>query len=175
MIKSPAIYMLNGPGGAGKTTASRLLAEQFEQCVLIEVDEVRKLIVKGEANPFTPEGQSQLMLSTKNTALLAQNYINAGFSVIIDDCISGKERLDYYFQAFEEKDFKVALVLPSKQTLIERDNRREGRARLGIDKITWLYDRFSERLSSEDRWKVIDNTNLTPDATVLELLKAFED
>ncbi len=175
MLKSPAIYMLNGPGGAGKTTASRLLAKEFEQCALIEVDEVRKLIVQGEADPFTSEGQEQLMLSTKNTALLARSYIDAGFSVIIDDCTTGKERLDYYFEAFEKNDFKVALVLPSKQTLIERDNRREGRARLGIDKITWLYDRFSERLPNEDRWKVIDNTSLTPNATVLELLKAFEN
>ena len=175
MFKSPTIYMLNGPGGAGKTTASRLLAKEFEQCALIEVDEIRKLIVQGEADPFTGEGQEQLMLSTKNTALLAQSYIDAGFSVIIDDCIAGKERLDYYFEAFEKNDFKVALVLPSEQTLIERDNRREGRARLGKDKIEWLYNRFSERLPSEDRWKVVDNTDLTPEATVSKILEVFNN
>lgn len=174
MFKSPAIYILNGPGGAGKTTASRLLAKEFEQCALIEVDEIRKLIVKGEADPFTSEGQEQLMLSAKNTALLARSYIDAGFSVIIDDCIAGKERLDYYFQAFERNDFKVALVLPSKQTLIERDGLREGRAQLGSDKISWLYDRFRERLPEEDRWQVVDNTNLTPEGTAQKLLDVFK-
>lgn len=90
--------MINGPGGAGKTTSSRLLAREFEKCVLIEVDEIRKLIVQGEADPFTSDGQEQLMLSTRNTAFLAQSYIDAGFSVIIDDCITGKERLDFTFR-----------------------------------------------------------------------------
>jgi adenylate kinase family enzyme len=31
--------MLNGPGGAGKTTTARLLAERLERCAFIEVDD----------------------------------------------------------------------------------------------------------------------------------------
>lgn len=97
MINTPTIYLLNGPGGAGKSTLARLFAKEFKQCALIEVDEIRKNIIRGEADPFTPEGQSQLVLSTKNSTQLALNYIEAGFSVIIDDCVAGKERLDYYY------------------------------------------------------------------------------
>lgn len=69
----------------------------------------------------------------------------------------------------------MALILPNKQTLIERDRQRQGRSKLGVDKISWLHDRFNERLDCEDRWRVLDNTELTPEETTLALLEIFEN
>ncbi|HSX31338.1 MAG TPA: AAA family ATPase [Candidatus Saccharimonadales bacterium] len=164
-----AIYILNGPGGAGKTTTARLLAEQLERCALIEVDEIRKLIVQGESDPFSKEGQAQLILSSQNAAQLARNFYDNGFTVIIDDCVTDKERLDYYCKTLHELPFKIFLILPTQEALISRDNERKGRSKLGRTKIEWLYQRFVERANEEQRWEIIDNTHLTATETVKRL------
>jgi hypothetical protein len=128
-----------------------LLTEKFEKCALIEVDEIRKLIVRGESDPFTEEGQAQLMLSAKNTIQLARNFYETGFTVIIDDCITDEARFTYYVKSLHGIPFATVLLLPDKEMIIQRDDKRLGRARLGIEKITWLHERFSKRVQDEKR------------------------
>ncbi len=165
MKNKPFILLLIGPGGAGKTTAAELLAARFKQCAVIEVDEIRHMIKSGHVDPFTKEGHQQLELSTKNACSLAKSFVKEGFNVIIDDCVTGKKRLNLYYRTMKPNRFLTILLLPSKEIIKKRDAKRTGRARLG-KKTLELHDRFLKRLSEETRWHAIDNSKHMPKQTV---------
>jgi adenylylsulfate kinase-like enzyme len=167
------IILINGPGGAGKTTASILLAKKFKRSAVIEADEIRLMIKSGYKSPFTKAGQAQLELSTKNACLLAKAFADEGFDVIIDDCTTGKKRLDLYYKTLKKYRFLIILLLPTRSIVKKRDGQRTGSAKLGKQGLT-LYDKFIKRLPEEKRWVVLDNSNLTPAQTVLKMSRIIK-
>ena len=173
MTQAPLICLLIGPGGSGKTTASKLLAQKFEKSAVIEVDMIRHMIANGHVDPFLKEGTDQLVLSTRNACVLAKNFANAKFNVIIDDCTTDKRRLDLYFRTLKSYRLLVVLLLPKRETLLKRDAVRKGRARLGT-KTLELHDRFTQRMLEEKRWHVIDNSTLSPQETVDAIFKKLK-
>src|SRR6266481_5899774 len=126
MKKKLFICLLIGPAGAGKTTASLLLAKKFKKCAVIEVDVIRHMIKGGYIPPFGEDGYDQLVLSTKNASILAKGFVKEGFSIIIDDCVTGKKRLDLYYRLFKNYRFLTILLLPNEKTVKMRDAKRMG-------------------------------------------------
>ncbi len=170
VIDHPIICLLIGPGGAGKTTVSALLAKKFSKCVVIEADELRHMVKKGLTDPFSREGQDQLVLSTKNSCLLAKSFADQNFNVIIDDCVAGKPRLDLYYKLLKRYHLVTILLLPNREAIRHRDSRRTGTARLG-KKTLAIHDKFIQRIEQEKRWHVIDNSNHTPQTTMRAIYK----
>ncbi len=66
----PAIWLINGIPGAGKSTVSRLLAARFSRGVHIEGDVLQeRFIVSGGVNPGgepADEAQRQIELNVRN-------------------------------------------------------------------------------------------------------------
>ena len=86
------VFLVTGPSAAGKTTVARLLAEQFRRGVHLEGDFFRRSIVAGR-HEMTPaleaEALEQLRLRYRLAASAADSYVEAGFTVVLDDVIAG--------------------------------------------------------------------------------------
>ncbi len=170
-MQKPVILLLNGPGGAGKSTVSQLVAKKLENCAVIDADVIRNMVVSGFINPFLAEGVDQYTLGMHNTAQLARSFYDAGYSVVVDGGATRKKYLDIYYDKLHGANLVNILLLPSNESLVKRDAGRQGKAHLGEEKITWLHDLFGSWYEEEKRWKVLDNTNLTPEETASALFE----
>ena len=77
------ILAITGPTGSGKSMTASKLSKEIERCVNIEVDHVKHMIVNGFIYGNVPEGVPQWQLLSTNIGMLAKNFQDAGYSVII--------------------------------------------------------------------------------------------
>ena len=84
----PVLILTGGPA-AGKTTCARELAGVRERCAVVDVDDIRQLIVAGHVPPWRgAEGAFQHRMGVVNACALAHNCRAGGFEVIIADMVS---------------------------------------------------------------------------------------
>jgi hypothetical protein len=88
--------LLSGGPAVGKSTCGRLLASGRERAAFIDVDDIRQLVVSGDATLWSgPEGERQLLLAARNAAALARNFSADGFDVVAADFVTPGSLLTY--------------------------------------------------------------------------------
>lgn len=94
--------VLTGGPAVGKSTCGRALASERNRAAFIDVDDIRQLVVAGDATGWTgAEGEAQLSLSAQNAASLARNFHRAGFDVVIADFVTADSLAVYRNQLAE--------------------------------------------------------------------------
>jgi predicted kinase len=83
--------VLSGGPAVGKSTCGRRLAEEKERAAFIDADDIRQLVVAGDATLWSgADGREQHLLACRNTAALARNFAAAGFDVVIADVVTSE-------------------------------------------------------------------------------------
>ena len=91
----PPLILTGGPA-VGKSVTARALAEVRPRCAVIEVDDVRQLVVSGAAAPWEgKEGREQQRLGVTNACGLARNFLAMGIEVVVADVLT-PETSDLY-------------------------------------------------------------------------------
>lgn len=86
MTRSPLV--LTGGPAVGKSVTARALAGGRARCAVVEVDDVRQLVVSGAAAPWEgEEGRGQQKLGVINACSLARNFLDAGIEVVVADVL----------------------------------------------------------------------------------------
>ncbi len=172
MIKNQSnfVCLITGPAGSGKSSVSKALAKKFERSAVIEVDTLRGMIKGGYVRPWphTEEVDLQLSLSAKNACDMANNLLEKGFSVFIDDVV-GRKLLEQYSNFFKDKNFKAFLLLPSLEALLARFDNRGNNEELR-ERTIELHKRFSEK-RNQLNWQIISSSNQTLKETVGQIYK----
>jgi dephospho-CoA kinase len=86
-----SIVVLTGGPGAGKSTIARAVAPLRRRCAVIEVDDVRQMLVQPHAAPWEDaEGLRQQKLGASNAARLAIGFADDGEDVVITDVVNNE-------------------------------------------------------------------------------------
>jgi predicted kinase len=83
-----ALVLTGGPA-AGKSTCARELAARLDRAAVVDVDDIRQLVVAGAAAPWEgAAGDEQRSLGATNACALARNFLAAGFDTVIADVLT---------------------------------------------------------------------------------------
>jgi GrpB-like predicted nucleotidyltransferase (UPF0157 family) len=167
--QQPVVYLNTGPMAAGKSTVARLLAARLERGVHLEGDVFRRSIVGGRAEMTpdpSPEALDQLRLRYRLAAAAADGYVEAGFSVAVEDVVAGP-MLAEWPAMLRSRPCHVVVLLPSLEAVVAREAERVQKG-YGAWTAEQLYQGFAGDTPRVGIW--LDTTNLTPEETVEEIL-----
>src|SRR5216684_2442586 len=90
LINQPALIVVTGIMAAGKSTIARMLAQRFPRGVHVPADALQQMIVSGsewvkEPGEVGREEARQLRLRLKHMCLLGRSFLEAGFTMVLDD------------------------------------------------------------------------------------------
>jgi len=156
------ILAITGPTGSGKTTTASELAKQIDKCVNIDADTVKHMIVTGFIYSDSDAGIPQWELLGTNIGMLAKNFQEAGFNVIINGYIN--EPAWNNVQKHVTLTHKV-LLLPHPETITQRDAGRDEEIQMGAEAVREHHHYFSNASFYNDFTK-LDSTNHKIDETV---------
>lgn len=158
--------------GSGKSSTSQALAKRFDRSAVIEVDKLRAMVVGGfvRPSPYNEEVELQLSLAAKNACQIASNFLENGFSVFIDAQV-GRKLLKQYSEYFRDTDFKIFLLLPSLESLLERYDKRGDYPELR-ERTIELYKLYTDKKDSLN-CETIDSSNQTLEETTDQIYKAL--
>jgi cytidylate kinase len=164
----PEVFLIAGAMAAGKTTVARLLAARFERGVHIEGDTFRRNIVRGRIDPtpdLAPAAVAQLRLRYRLAATSADAYVDAGFTVALEDVVVGPMLAEY--AGLIRSPLHVVVLCPSLHEIRARDETRSHHG-YGLWSPEQLHDVLERQTPRIGRW--LDNSNLTAEETVEEIL-----
>lgn len=151
-----SVIILTGPPGAGKNTISEILAQKRGACAVVDVDQVRWMVINSHKAPWEgEEGHRQQQLGVKNACMLAKSFSHNGFDVIITDVLSD-ETAKIYLAKLNESIPKIVLLIPTREEIDRRNTIRPPRLKEG--EIANLYE---EQLRLKIYDEKIDNSSLT--------------
>ncbi len=178
-MAEPAIIVVTGIQGAGKSTVGALLAARFERGAFVEADALQKMIVSGgewatetgePGGPMTEETRRQLRLRLRNACLLARSFREAGFTAVIDDIIIG-ERWDHLREDLAGLPFYFVVLAPEVETVITRD---AGRPKtVGAGWAEHLDGELRRTMAGAGLW--VDGTRQTAEETVDEIMRRLDE
>ncbi len=174
-LEEPAIIVVSGVQGAGKSTVARLLAERFQRGVHIEADTLQRMIVSGgewTREPGEPPGEAarQLRLRLRNACLLARSFLDAGFTAVVDDIIVG-ERFEHLRADLAGLPFHLVVLAPDVETAIARDAARE--YTVGEEWARYLDKEQKKTMAGNGLW--VDSSDQTAAETVDEVMSRLKD
>jgi len=168
----PAIYIVSGLPGTGKSSVSYLLAKRFERGVHIEADLVQQMIVAGSVWPeWEPreEAMRQFELRRRNVSLLADSFFDAGFTPVIDDIVIGS-RIDEYVSDVRGRPLLFVMLVPQPDVVRKREMSRKKHV---FDRWAHLDEPVRNEMARIGLW--IDSSEMTAEETVDEILRRADE
>ena len=175
-MERPAIWLVTGAPGAGKSTVSNALCRRFPLAVHIPVDDVRDWVRSGFSSPveWTAETSRQFVLARRGAARIAADYADAGFVAVVDDVVRELE-LDQYTDHLGNSKLRKVLLNPRLETVLAR-NTAAGRKPFDPSVLEaacrGLHPLLAAENTAERGWVVVDSTNLSLEQTVDAIVRA---
>lgn len=168
------IFVLSGTHGSGKSTVAAALMQHFDFGVHIAVDDVRRCVMSGFADivpEVTVETERQFRLARWSALQTATIYAEAGFAVALDDIVEEKIFQRQYQQLLHGYPIRKVLLAPSVDVALARlaeKGIKQGKP--WLEHTRALHQDLGKANRTGDKWLVLDNSNLSVEQTVAQIL-----
>lgn len=167
-----SVTLISGLPGVGKTTVARALASAFPRGVHLDTDDIgENFIVSGLVLPGGDPGdesERQLALRRDNIIVLARNFAEAGFDVVISDVVLWPDLLDVYVTELAT-ELRFVLLTASPEAISARDAGREKQ----------VAEAWSHLRAAQDAWDSpglrLDTSAQTLDETLQVIRRRWSD
>lgn len=167
------IVIISGSPGTGKTTISRILAENSTQdkAVHIELDDFWQCIRKGYIQPWLDGSADQNIAVVESVAASAKSFSKNGYEVFVDGTLGPWFLKPWIKIAKKGIDVRYIVLRPDEETTVTRATKRQQREYfpLNTDLIKDLWNSFTDFGEYESH--VIDTTRQMIDESVTIIQK----
>lgn len=169
--RGAAALLITGSPGAGKTTVAQGVARSLSRSAVINGDAVARLVVGGYVWPLgdpPTEAAKQVRLCNDNICSLANNFLAAGFTPVIDWIVPDAGQLDVFRAALGSR-LRLVVLDPGAATCVARDLQRPPLEQFAFDGHDRLRATMWEGFGSRGWW--LDSSDLDPDSTTRQILR----
>jgi len=166
-----ACLLITGAPGAGKSTISRLVADELTRSALMDSFFIGRLIASGYVWPLgepADEAARQVRLLNTNVCALAGNFADAGFTPVIDIVLPDGEQLDTYRKALASRRLLLIVLDPGAEVCRHRNETRPPEQQFFFDGYDQLSASMRRHFGSLGWW--FDTSSLTALQTVEQIL-----
>ena len=142
--------IINGMPGAGKTTVSTLVARLLPRAARVKGDDVNEMILSGRvwfAGDPPEEAARQVELCHRNMCSLAANFVDFGFTVLMDTVVADRTELDFLVSLLAPRPVRLVTLAPGAAVCRRRNATREHSerwsSRAGYDRLQQTCGRAS--------------------------------
>ena len=162
--------IVTGMPGAGKTTVTSLVAGLMPRAAQVGGDAVNVMIRSGYVwfmGQPTAEALRQDELCNRNMCCLANNFIDFGFTVLMDTVLADRSELDFFIALMSPRPVRLVALDPGIAACRYRNARREPEDRFEFDGYERLDADMKRELGDIGWW--LDTSAMTADQTAERL------
>jgi predicted kinase len=163
--------IVSGMPGAGKSTVTRLAARLLPRAARVGGDDVNLMIGSGAVSFMgepTDEALHQDELCNRNMCSLAHNFVDFGFTVLMDTVLADRPELDFFLALLSPRPVRLVILAPGIDACRRRNALRDPQDQFEFDG----YERLEADMQREFRdsawW--FDTAALTPEETAEQLV-----
>jgi predicted kinase len=163
--------IVTGMPGAGKTTVTALAARLLPRAAQVKGDVVSYMILSGRVGfqqEPADEAERQDVLCNLNMATLANNFIDYGFTVLMDTVVADRAELDCLLGALGTRPVRMVILAPGIEACRYRNSIRDPEERFDFDGYERLEADMRRDLGDLGWW--FDTSALTPADTAARLV-----
>ncbi len=161
---------------AGKSTVTGLAARLLPRAARIKGDDVNEMILSGRVwfmGEPADEALRQVELCKRNLCTLASNFIDFGFTVLIDTVVPNRSDLNFLVGLLAPRPVRLVILAPGMDVCQQRNVTRDPTERFEFDGYDQLEVEMRRDLSEVGWW--FDTSALTPEETAEQLIREASD
>jgi predicted kinase len=158
--------IVTGMPGAGKSTVTGLAARLLPKAAQVKGDDMNQMIKSGYVGWMgepADEALRQDELCNRNMCALANNFIDAGFTVMMDTVLADRAELDFFLALLSPRPVRLVVLAPGIAECKHRNEARDPDERFDFDDYERLQDDMNREFGDCGWW--FDTSGLGPAET----------
>jgi predicted kinase len=163
--------LVTGMPGAGKTTVTSLAARLMPHAAQVGGDDVNAMIRSGFVwfmGEPTEEALRHDELCNRNMCSLANNFIDFGFTVLMDTVLADRSELDFFIALLSPRPVRLLVLDPGIEVCKTRNAGRAPQEQFEFDGYERLEADMKREFGDIGWW--LDTSALTADETAEKLV-----
>jgi chloramphenicol 3-O-phosphotransferase len=163
--------ILTGRPGAGKTTIATLAGRLLPRAAQVGGDAVNHMIRSGFVwfvGEPAEEALRQDELCNRNMCALANNFIDFGFTVLMDTVLTDRTELDFFIALMSPRPVRLVVLDPGIDECRHRNAMRDPAEQFAFDGYEWLEAEMRSGFGDVGWW--FDTSATSADETAGQLV-----
>lgn len=163
--------IVTGMPGAGKSTVTDLAARLLPKAAQVRGDDMNLMIKSGYVGWMdrpSDEALRQDELCNRNMCALARNFIDVGFTALMDTVLADRPELDFFLALLSPRPVRLVVLAPGIDVCKHRNATRLPEERFDFDGYERLEADMKREFGDVGWW--FDTSTLSPDGTAEQLV-----